>query len=48
MKPWLGKEGGPDWIKSFSARYRRSSLYVSEQVEVSVRRAVLADAADHN
>lgn len=29
-------------------RYRRSSICVSEQVEVSVRRALLADAADHN
>ena len=34
--------------KSFSARCRRSSLCVSEQAEVSVRRAVLTDAADHN
>lgn len=48
MKPWLGKEWAPGWIKSFNARCRRSSLCVSEQAEVSVRRAVLMDAADHN
>ena len=48
LKPWLGKEWGPDGIESFSARYRGSSLCVSEQVEVSLRRAVLADAADRN